>query len=111
MVVGHLDFNSCYAQNIPVGDSKVKNGNVPQKESPILSASRATKERLAQDSSSCILDDDKITLNKKQFRQLLEMAISNTKAEQKKEHREKREAEMRLSNQSRSSFVSTHVSM
>ena len=60
--------------------------------------SPATKN-ISQDSSCMIVtettDNNKITIDKNQLERLLQLTVSKTKAEQRKEQREKKEAEMR----------------
>ena len=95
MLIGQLDFSS-------------KEISVARKHEDILPASklvpsvlsgRATKENVFQD-PSCIMVPEptankKITIDQNQLMLLLEMTKSYTKAEQMKEQREKKEAEMR----------------
>ena len=99
LFTGHLDFNSCSAQTNSVDSSKTKPADLSTNQlvTPLLSTARDSKDGL--DSNCTVVSkatDNKITIDKTQLTRLLEMAVLHTKAEQKKEQREKKEAEMRL---------------
>ena len=96
LFAGHLDFNSCSAQSNSADGNKARHADLSTNQlvTPLLGTARDTN------TSSCTTvsksTDNKITIDKNQLTRLLEIAISHTKAEQKKEQKEKKEAEMRL---------------
>jgi len=112
---GHLDFNSGLAQEIAFGKSIPKHGAVLSTPNAVKSSTslllttkvvsannggkqQTNKKKVDNDFMIMPLPADnnfKITLDQKQLTHLLNMEIERRKADERKEQREKKEAELR----------------
>ena len=109
---GHLDFNSGLAQEITFVDNTPKHGpiltpNAVKSSTSLLLTTKVVSnndgkpqtDQKKVDNDVMIMsppaENFKITLDKKQLTQLLNMEIERRKADERKEQREKKEAELR----------------